>query len=253
MDELRRLCVRMIGDGQLARAAEQSACDAATERLARLRAGLGACRDLAPRTGAGRSGGRGPRSSTADEGSTAQAAAAPADRAGADAPVTGDPVAAAGAEVGRPDESQSRDLRSAVAREVELAVSGIGERGRASLALRDLLGLSHAQVGEVLGLDSVDVAAVLATARVSLRDRLRAAAVPLPQCAERERALRTMALRQDGEEVAAADEDWIIDHLGLCPGCARAHAAMLEAVACYRAWPDPGDELVAARGGETGS
>jgi hypothetical protein len=75
--------------------------------------------------------------------------------------------------------------------------------------------------------------------------------MPLPPCDERERALRTIALRQDGEEVSAADEDWLIEHLGHCVGCARAHSAMLEASACYRAWR--GDDDEETPGGEPGS
>jgi hypothetical protein len=58
----------------------------------------------------------------------------------------------------------------------------------------------------------------------------------MPSCDERERALRTIAHRQDGEPVTDADEDWLIEHLGHCLGCARAHSTMLEASACYRAW-----------------
>jgi hypothetical protein len=36
-----------------------------------------------------------------------------------------------------------------------------------------------------------------------------------------------------------ADEEWLLDHLGHCGGCAQAHSAILEASACYRAWQLP--------------
>ena len=68
---------------------------------------------------------------------------------------------------------------------------------------------------------------------------MRGAGVAQPECDERERALRTIALRQDGEGVAAPDDDWLMEHLGHCRGCRQAHAAMLEASACYRAWASP--------------
>ncbi len=93
---------------------------------------------------------------------------------------------------------------------------------------------------------------LLAEARLDLRTQLRGAGAPQPDCDERERALRTIARRQDGEEVAAADDDWLIEHLGHCRGCRQAHAAMLEASACYRAWasPDtPGDPVAATAAG----
>jgi hypothetical protein len=48
---------------------------------------------------------------------------------------------------------------------------------------------------------------------------------------------RAATLRQDGQPVSTADEDWLIDHLGHCQGCRRLHATMLEASVCYRAWP----------------
>jgi hypothetical protein len=110
------------------------------------------------------------------------------------------------------------------------------QRQREALALREQLGLSHAQVAAAIGIEPAAVAPLLARARLRLRSELRGGAPPVSDCAERDRALRTIALRQDGEDFLPADEDWLLDHLGHCSGCAQTHSAMLEASACYRAW-----------------
>jgi hypothetical protein len=271
VDEVQRLCRRMLGDGPAARAAAEAsqraagsaAADgaagsaAADDRITRLRAALSACRDL----GAGQTGesggsrltgagSRAPGSPTAS--STAQAAAAPADAAGAQTPATGDPEADAAAGQAPPGTgSDSVGLRVAVARELTVATAALSERQRALLALRDLLGLDHGEIGQVLGGPSDEVALGLAQARIALRDRLRGATAPAGSCVERDRALRTVTRRLDGEPIAEADEDWIIEHLGLCASCGRAHAAMLEAAACYRAWPtdSAGDPTAAVGAG----
>lgn len=191
MDELHGFCVRMLGSGDAARAAEQAA----------------------------RSAGHG-------DGVDSLAAAAAACRAHDEAGV---PPAS---EPRGPEEG----LAAAVARELALATSKLPERQREALALRELLGLSYDEIGTVVELDPSAVGPLLARARLRLRVGLRGEGVPMPSCDERERALRTIARRQDGEPVNEADEDWLIEHLGHCVGCARAHSTMLEASACYRAW-----------------
>jgi hypothetical protein len=128
-------------------------------------------------------------------------------------------------------------LAEAVAGELAVANAVLPGRQREVLALRELLGLDHAQVGQVMGIDPAAVAALLARARLSLRSALRAApAEPADDCPERERALRALARRQDGEAPETGEEEWIRDHMAACPACERAHAAMLEASVCYRAW-----------------
>jgi Sigma-70, region 4 len=134
------------------------------------------------------------------------------------------------------DGVEAGSLAEAVARELAQATAQLPERQREALALRELLGLSHDEVGAVVGLDPSAIGLLLARARLRLRVELRGEGAALPPCDERERALRTIALRQDGEPVSEADEDWLIEHLGHCVGCARAHSTMLEASACYRAW-----------------
>jgi RNA polymerase sigma factor (sigma-70 family) len=196
MDELHGFCLRMLGQGEAAEAAERAGRDAAHgDRLRALTAAAAACRGH-------------------------EAAGEPA----------GEPAE----ERGEPD-----SLAEAVAGEVAHATAQLPERQREALALRELLGLPYDEIGAVVGLDPSAVGPLLARARLRLRTELRGEGLSMPPCDERERALRTISRRQDGESVSDADEDWLIEHLGHCVGCARAHSTMLEASACYRAWrPD---------------
>jgi hypothetical protein len=201
MDELHGFCVRMLGHGEAADAAQRAGRDAAQgDRLRALAAAATACREQLP---AGEAGGLHEPAATGE---------------------AEDETGAAGS------------LAEAVAREVARATAQLPERQREALALRELLVMPYDEIGPVVGLDSSAVGLLLARARLRFRVALRGEGVPMPSCDERERALRTIAHRQDGEPVTDADEDWLIEHLGHCVGCARAHSTMLEASACYRAW-----------------
>jgi Sigma-70, region 4 len=208
----------MLGEGPAARAAEEAArAGGDADRTAMLRATVAAVRQ-----------GSEPASEPAPN---APAATGPGDD---DRPT--DPAA----------------LAEAIARELAAAASGLPMAEREALALRELLRLSHDEIAGATGVAPDAVAMVLAQARLDLRAQLRGAGAPQPECDERERALRTIARRQDGEEVSGADDDWLIEHLGHCRGCRQAHAAMLEASACYRAWasPDvPADPVAGAASG----
>ncbi len=128
-------------------------------------------------------------------------------------------------------------LAAAVADELAAASARLPQRQREALALRELSRLSHQQIAEVIGIEPAAVAPLLARSRLRLRAELRGSAVLSGDCPERDRMLRTATLRQDNEPVPAADDDWFVDHLGHCDGCARLHAAMLEGSVCYRGWP----------------
>lgn len=204
MDDVSRFLVRMLGEGSAARTAEESVRTGGGERAAMLRAAVSAVRQGAEPAG-----------------EPVPTAPAATDPGGGDRPT--DPA----------------QLKDAVAGELAAATAGLPLPEREVLALRELLRLSYDDIADATGVARDDVAPLLARARVHLRGALRGAGVPQPDCDERERALRTIALRQDGEEAPAADEDWLIDHLGHCRGCRQLHAAMLEASACYRAWTAP--------------
>jgi Sigma-70, region 4 len=218
MDDLARFCVRMLGDGPAARTAEDSArADGDGDRSAMLRAAVSAVRQ----------------------------GAEPASEPAPNAPAATDP-----GDDDRPTDPAA--LPEAIARELAAAAGGLPVAEREALALRELLRLSYEELAGATDVAPEDVAVLLAQARLDLRTQLRGAGLAQPECDERERAMRTIARRQDGEEVSAADDDWLIEHLGHCRGCRQAHAAMLEASACYRAWasPDlPADPVAGAASG----
>jgi predicted DNA-binding protein (UPF0251 family) len=146
--------------------------------------------------------------------------------------------------------SEPHGLAQAVAGELAVANARLPQRQREALALRELRGLSHDQIARVIGIDAHAVAPLLARARLRLRTRLRGGLEANPGCAERERSLRAIARRQDSEPIDEADSAWLMEHLGHCPACNQAHAAMLEASVCYRAWRVQADERPGADRGE---
>jgi hypothetical protein len=127
-------------------------------------------------------------------------------------------------------------LREAVAAELAAATGRLAEPERQILELRERRRLSHAQIAGELELELDGVAELIARARLELRARLRGGEPEAGQgCAERRRALIALARRQDHEQLAAGEDDWVREHIASCPPCERAHAAMYEASACYRA------------------
>jgi hypothetical protein len=213
MDELRRFCVRMVRDGPGAHAAEEEARTAGGDRLAVLSAAVTACREREAAE---------PGQATGDPGDQADTG-----------PATGEPgnLADTGEATG-----EEADLVRAVAGELAIASARLTRPQRELLALRELLGLTHDEIAAVAGADREAVAPALAQARLDLRAELRGTAASQPECLESDRALRAIARRQDGEPVAEADDEWLVAHLGHCGACGQAHASMLEASACYRAW-----------------
>ncbi len=217
MDELQEFCVRMLGRGDTAAEAARAAREAgADDRLAQLVRAVEICRDAA--SGA-----------TAETGRQAGPPTAETELSAAPATPGGELPAEPAMPVG--------GLSATVAGELATASARLPQRQREALALRELLRLSHEQIGEVIGIEPVAVAPLLARARLRLRAELRGSAMPASDCPERDRTLRTATLRQDGEPVSSADDDWFVDHLGHCDSCARLHAALLEGSVCYRGWP----------------
>jgi hypothetical protein len=137
---------------------------------------------------------------------------------------------------------EPRGLTRAVAGELAIANGGLPQRQREALALRELLGLSHEQVALAIGIDPVAVASLLARARLRLRAQLRGGPDANLGCAEREQSLPAIARRQDSAPVGDEETTWLMEHLGHCQACTAAHAAMLEASVCYRAWRVSADD-----------
>ncbi len=133
-------------------------------------------------------------------------------------------------------EGAGSGLATAVAAELATAADRLPAPDREALALRHLTGRSYEEIAAATGTPAADVARLLAGARLNLRAALRDTPRRAAACPEHDRALRTIAARQDGEAVPETDDEWLIDHLAICPECARDHAALLEAAACYGAW-----------------
>lgn len=150
-----------------------------------------------------------------------------------------------------PDGHDPGTLAGAVARELAAATAALPERQREVLALRELLGLSYADVAEVMAIEPAAVAPLLARARLRLRAQRRGPyGVTSEDCAARERALRILTQRQDAVAVPAEEAEWLAGHLPSCPACQVVHAAMLEASVCYRVWRTEGSaESVGAEPG----
>jgi hypothetical protein len=129
-------------------------------------------------------------------------------------------------------------LAASVAHELAVATARLPERQREALALRERLGLSYEQISQVMGIETAAVAPLLARSRLRFRSERRGTNGAFdPECAERDRALRLLACRQDSEALSTEEDLWLLEHLAGCESCEMAHAAMLEASVCYRAWP----------------
>lgn len=197
MDDVLDFCRRVLGAGPLADQAAAQAEDAGRRSpITRLAAAAEACRALSEKVA-----GDQPFADTAT---------------GSEAP---------------------RTLAATVAREVALATGQLPELQREVLALREHLGLSHGEIARAMQIKPSEVAPLLAHARLGLRAARRG---PYPEtrpaCDERERALGLLARRQDGETVSDGNREWLLAHMADCKDCEIAHAAMLEASVCYRAW-----------------
>jgi len=203
MDEVHEFCLRVLGGSALAdEAAAQARATSDGDRIALLTAAAEACRERAER----------------------RDGAASTDQSG--------PAAAEHLGDGPPG------LSASVARELAEATARLPERQREALALRELLRLSYEQIARVLRIEPAAVAPLLARARLRLRAERRGAGPDSSGgCLERDRALRVLACRQDSEPLSAEDDTWLLAHMAVCPACETAHAAMLEASVCYRAWP----------------
>ena len=117
------------------------------------------------------------------------------------------------------------------------AAARLRPQQRAALALSGLERLPYAEIAAVLGIGTEAVGALLARARLRLRDELRgtalaAAAVRSPDC---EDVIPLLAAASDGE-LAAADAGWADPHVESCNACPRTRRAMEEAAATYAAW-----------------
>jgi Sigma-70, region 4 len=198
MDEVEEFCLRVLGaPAAAAEVAERARADGGDDRIAQLRAAVRVCRERGTEAG-------------------------------------GDELEEEAGEIA----TDHRGLAGAVARELAASTARLPDRHREALALRELLRLSYEQISQVMGIDQAAVAPLLARARLRLRAERRGSGITSSAgCEDRDRALRVLASRQDSEPISEEDNDWVLGHMAQCAHCETAHAAMLEASVCYRAWP----------------
>ena len=111
-------------------------------------------------------------------------------------------------------------------------------RHREVLVLRDLLGCSYAEIGEIIGAGERTVAELLGRARLALYDELNGSRLAsiAPVADSCRRALALIAGDWDGERFDGGERDWLRGHLRTCGKCRVSQEAAREASAAYRAW-----------------
>jgi hypothetical protein len=109
---------------------------------------------------------------------------------------------------------------------------------REVLALRDLLGCSYAEIGEILGAGDRTVAELLWRARLALHDELNGSRLTsiAPLADSCRRALALIADDWDGERYDGGERDWLRGHLRTCGKCRVSQEAAREASIAYREW-----------------
>jgi RNA polymerase sigma factor (sigma-70 family) len=127
-----------------------------------------------------------------------------------------------------------RDARE----DVRAANARLPERFREVLALRELIGLSYAEIGAVLGISANAAAQLLFRARARLREEMETGAVQSVAATSEdcERAQLLITMRQDGELVDEEDREWLDQHLDECGSCRASRAVLAEVGVSYRAW-----------------
>jgi Sigma-70, region 4/Putative zinc-finger len=142
--------------------------------------------------------------------------------------------------VGDPGSGQARrrDDPGATPPAVRRANGLIELRHREVLVLRDLLGCSYAEIGEIIGAGDRTAAELLWRARLALHDELNGSRLTsiAPLADSCRRALALIAGDWDGERCDRGERDWLRGHLRTCGKCRVSQKAAREASATYRAW-----------------
>lgn len=134
---------------------------------------------------------------------------------------------------------QSEAAPESAPEEVRDASLRLPARQREALALAGLAPLSYDEIAAIMEMNGSTVAQLISRARINLYDELRgtvlaSVAPPSPEC---ERALPSIAAREDGQlEASSAEAAWLDGHLAACGRCRLAVEQMEEARTSYSAW-----------------
>lgn len=109
---------------------------------------------------------------------------------------------------------------------------------REVLALRDLLGCSYTEIGQILGAGRDTVPELLWRARLELRDVLEGSTLVAiaPVAGSCRRALALIVMDWDEEPLDDDEKAWLRRHLRTCGKCRLSRQAVREASAAYREW-----------------
>lgn len=122
---------------------------------------------------------------------------------------------------------------------LEVALAGLEDSHREVVLLRDVEGLSAAEVAAALGLSVMAVKSRLHRARVALRDALAAVLEPPASAADGCPDIAHLWSRRTEGEVAALDCAAMERHLEACPRCRGTCAALRRTLALCQAAPAP--------------
>jgi DNA-directed RNA polymerase specialized sigma24 family protein len=111
-------------------------------------------------------------------------------------------------------------------------------RHREALALRELLGRTYGEIGQVVGADRDTVAELLWHARLELRDELEGSTLLsiAPLAGSCRRALALIVMNFDGELEDSGERTSLQRHLRTCGKCRLSQEAARRASASYREW-----------------
>lgn len=126
-----------------------------------------------------------------------------------------------------------------LSRALEKALAGLEDNQREVVLLRDVEGLSAAEVAATLGLSVMAVKSRLHRGRVALRDALAAVLEPPAPAADGCPDIAELWSRRAEGEVAALDCAAMERHLEACPRCRGTCAALRQTLALCQATPAP--------------
>ena len=120
--------------------------------------------------------------------------------------------------------------------DVRAVEAHLPERQREILALREVEGMSYADIGALMGLTPNAAAQLAWRARMGMKGLLRRRALRgiAPATIECEHALTLLELREDGP-LSDGDATWLDEHLSECDRCEANRAAMVAVGTTYRA------------------
>jgi hypothetical protein len=109
-----------------------------------------------------------------------------------------------------------------------VATARLEEGERRALDLRERGGAAYGQIASELGIEPREVAALLTSGRLRVREVVRDRPLPAIESDDCLRARPLLSMRQDGEPLEAEDRRFLQSHVGGCTSCRSARMALRE-------------------------